>query len=122
MVVGFVAINQFSRDSVTSVHVCPKSYATHATLSVQVWGARGGVAGYSAAAVVDARRVASSTIELLRCEAVESQKSAQVPVAPLYCAKIVGRGREASQPFHFGGDEAVTVTMPVVSLDDFPRL
>ena len=38
MVVGFVAINQFSRDSVTSVHVCPKSYATHATLSVQVWG------------------------------------------------------------------------------------
>ena len=32
------------------------------------------VAGNSAAAVVDERRVASSTIELTRCEAVESQK------------------------------------------------
>ena len=38
MVVGFIAINQFSVDSVTSVHVCPKSYATHATLSLKVWG------------------------------------------------------------------------------------
>ena len=34
------------------------------------------VAGYSAAAVVDVRRVANSTIELPRCEAAESQKSA----------------------------------------------
>ena len=76
------------------------------------------VAGYSAAAVVDARRVASSTIELRRCEAVESQKSAQAPAAPLYCAFVVGWGREAPKPFHLGGDEAVTVTMPVVSLDD----
>ena len=40
MVVGFVAINQFSMDSVTSVHVCPKSYATHATLSLKVWSMR----------------------------------------------------------------------------------
>ena len=37
MVVGFVAINQFSMDSVTSVRVCPKSSATHATLSLEVW-------------------------------------------------------------------------------------
>ena len=77
------------------------------------------VAGYSAAAVVDERRVASSTIELPKCEPVESQKSAQDPVAPLYRACIVGRGREAPQPFHLGGDEAVTATMSVVSLDDF---
>ena len=41
---------------------------------------------------------------------VESQKSAQVPAAPLYFACIVGRGREAP---------TVIVTMPVVSLDDF---
>ena len=34
MVVGFVAIKQFS------VHVCPKSYATYATLSLNVWGMR----------------------------------------------------------------------------------
>ena len=40
MVVGFVAINQFSVDFVTSVHVCPKSYATHATLSLKVWSMR----------------------------------------------------------------------------------
>ena len=32
MVVGFAAIKQFSVDSVASVHVCPKSCATHATL------------------------------------------------------------------------------------------
>ena len=38
MVVGFVAIEQFSVDFVTSVHVCPKSYATYATLSLKVWG------------------------------------------------------------------------------------
>ena len=205
IIVGFVAINQFSMDSVTSLHVCPKSYATHATLSVKVWGMRevvcnemdlhgevctrrpmlsiiwweiegfhltvgdgcrklgghgrqiilrrngdshlvnvefkdgllgckkstlrdvtglvthanSGVLGCSAPAFVDERRVASSTIELHRCEAVESQKSAQVPVAPLCCACIVGRSREAPQPLHLGGDEAVTATMPVVSLDDF---
>ena len=53
------------------------------------------VAGYSAVAVVDERRVASSTIELPRCDAAESQKSAQVPVATLYCACVVGRSREA---------------------------
>ena len=41
---------------------------------------------------------------------MESQKSAQVPVAPLYCACIVGRSREAP---------TVTVTMPSVWLDDF---
>ena len=218
MVVGFVAMNQFSRDPVTSLHVCPKSSATHATLSLKVWGMRevvynemdlhgevftvkvfavvcegrrrpmqpmtwwaiqgcqmktvgddcwklgangremilrrngdshlvnvefkaelqrckepmsrdltgltthenSGVAGHSATADVDARRVASLTFELPRCEAVKSRKSAQVPVAPLCCACIVGRGREAPQPFHLGGDEAVIVTMPVVSLDDFP--
>ena len=39
------------------------------------------VAGYTAA-VVDERRVARSTIELPRWEAVESRKSAKVPVAP----------------------------------------
>ena len=77
------------------------------------------VAGYAAAAVVDVRRVASSTIELPRCETVESQKLVQVPVAPLYCACFVGRGSEAPQPTHLSGDEAVTVTMPVVLLDDF---
>ena len=68
------------------------------------------VAGYSAAAVVDERRVASFTIELPSCEAVASQKSAQVPAAPLCCACIFGRSREAP---------TVTVTMRVVSLDDF---
>ena len=61
----------------------------------------------------------SSTIELSMCEAVESQKSTQVSVAPLYCACIVGWDREAPQPFHLGGDEAVTVTMSNVSLADF---
>ena len=40
MVVGFIAIKQFSVDFVTSVHVCPRSYATHATLSLKVWGMR----------------------------------------------------------------------------------
>ena len=44
------------------------------------------VAGYYAAAVVDERRVARSSIELPRCEAVESRKSAQVPFATLCCA------------------------------------
>ena len=34
----------------------------------------------------------------------------------MYCWK----GREAPQPFHLGGDEAVTVTTLVVSLDKFP--
>ena len=41
---------------------------------------------------------------------MESQKSAQVPAAPLCCACFVGRCREAPKG---------TVTMPVVSLDDF---
>ena len=40
MVVGFIAINQFSVDFVTSVHGCPKSCATYATLSLKVWGMR----------------------------------------------------------------------------------
>ena len=31
---------QFSVDFVTSVHVCPKSYATYATLSLKVWSMR----------------------------------------------------------------------------------
>ena len=57
------------------------------------------VAGYSAAAVVDERRVASSTIELPRCAAVESLKSAQVPVAPLYCACIVGGRKRSSNNY-----------------------
>ena len=35
------------------------------------------VASYSAAVIVDERRVASSTIGLPRCESVKSQKSAQ---------------------------------------------
>ena len=44
MVVGFVAIHQFSLDFVTSVHVCPKSYATHVTFVSRSSGyARGGV-------------------------------------------------------------------------------
>ena len=77
------------------------------------------VAGHSAAAVVDERRATSSRIELSRCEAVESHTSTQVPFAPLCRACIVGRGREAPQHFHIGGDEAVTVTTLVVSLDTF---
>ena len=40
MVVGFITIKQFFVDFVTSVHVCPRSYATHATLSLKVWGMR----------------------------------------------------------------------------------
>ena len=36
----FITINQFSVDFVTSVHVCPKNSATHATLSLKVWGMR----------------------------------------------------------------------------------
>ena len=40
MVVGFIAIKQFSVDFVTSVHMCPRRYATHATLSLKVWGMR----------------------------------------------------------------------------------
>ena len=40
MVVGFFTINQFFVDFVTSVHVCPKNSATHATLSLKVWGMR----------------------------------------------------------------------------------
>ena len=30
-------IKQFFVDSVTSVHVCPRSYATYATSSIKVW-------------------------------------------------------------------------------------
>ena len=40
MVVGFISIKQFSMVFVTSVHVCPKSYATYATLSLKVWSMR----------------------------------------------------------------------------------
>ena len=40
MVVGFMTINQFSVDFVTSVHVCQKSYSTYATLSLKVWSMR----------------------------------------------------------------------------------
>ena len=65
-----------------------------------------GVEGHSATADVDENSDVAG--ELPRCEVVESQKSAQVPAAPLYCACIVGRGRE---------DPTVTVTMAVVSLD-----
>ena len=44
MVVGFKTINQFSVDFVTSVHVCPKNSATHATfVSQSLVYARGGV-------------------------------------------------------------------------------
>ena len=211
MVVGFITINQFSVDFVTSVHVCPKNSATLAALSLKVWGMRevvsnemnlhgevftvkvfavvcegrrrqllsmiwweiegflltlgdgcwklGGhgremilrrdgyshlvnvefkselqwckspmlrdvthedsdVAGYSAAAFVDERRVASSTIELPSCEAVESHTSSQVPFASLCRACIVGRSREAPQPFHLGGAVSVSVTMPIESLEN----
>ena len=229
MVVGFITINQFSVDFVTSVHVCPKNSATHATLSLKVWGMRevvsnemnlhcevftvkvfavvcevrrrqllsmiwweiegflltvgdgcrklGGhgremilrrdgdsrlvnvefkselqwckspmlrdltglvthensgwaghsatadvdedsdVAGYSAAAIEDEKRAASSTIELPSCEAVESHTSTQVPFASLCRACIVGRGREAPQPFHLGGAVSVSVTTPIESLE-----
>ena len=37
---GFIAIKQFSVDFVTSVHMCPRRCATHATLSLKVWGMR----------------------------------------------------------------------------------
>ena len=57
------------------------------------------VAGYSAAAIVDARRVASSIIELPRCEAAESQKSAQVPFVPQCYACIAGLGQRSSTTF-----------------------
>ena len=57
------------------------------------------VGGYSAAAVVDERRVARSTIELPRCGIVESQKSAQVPVPPLYCACVVERAEKLHNLF-----------------------
>ena len=73
------------------------------------------VASYSASAIVNERRVASSTIELPSCEAVESHTSTasqlgnQVPFAPLCRACIVGRGREAPQPFHLGGAVSVSV-------------
>ena len=40
MVVGFITHKQFSVDFVTSMHVCPKSYATYATLSLKVWCVR----------------------------------------------------------------------------------
>ena len=78
------------------------------------------VAGHSAAAVVDERRATSSTIELSRCETVESHTSTQVPFTSLCRACIVGRSREAPQPFRLSGEEAVTVTMLVVSLDVLP--
>ena len=54
------------------------------------------VAGYSAAAVVDERRVASSTVELPRCEAGESQKLPQVPL--LHC--IVHVSLEGAEKLH----------------------
>ena len=38
-----------------------------------MWDENSDVASYSAAAAVDERRVASSTIELPRCEALESR-------------------------------------------------
>ena len=85
-----------------------------------------GVAGLSAAAVVDERgAVASSTTELPSCEAVESQKLAHVPFAPLCRARIAGRRREAppfrreAPPCPHGGGEEITVITPVVSLDYF---
>ena len=40
MVVGFIAINQFSVDLVTYVHMGPRRYATYATLSLKVWSMR----------------------------------------------------------------------------------
>ena len=77
------------------------------------------VAGYSAAAIVDERRVASSTIGLPRCESVKSQKSAQVPFVPLCRACVAGRDREVPQPFHLGGAVSVSVTTPIESLGKF---
>ena len=50
---------------------------------------------------------------------MESHTSTQVPFASLCRACIVGRGREAPQSFHLGGEEVVTVTVLVVSLDVF---
>ena len=57
------------------------------------------VAGYSAAAFVDERRVASSTIELPSCELVESHTSTQVLFVPLCRACIVGMGQRSSTTF-----------------------
>ena len=48
---------------------------------------------------MDERRVASSTIEVPSCEAVESQKSTQVPVVPLCRACIVGKEQRSSITF-----------------------
>ena len=56
----------------------------------------------------------------LLCEAVESQKSAQVPVAPLYCPCIVGRGREAPQPLHLRGDKNATFEETDAAQDEDP--
>ena len=78
------------------------------------------VAGYSAAAIVDERRVASSTIELPCYEAVESHASTQVPYVPLCRACIVGRGREAPQPFHLDG--AVLVTKNLFSFKNISSI
>ena len=72
---------------------------------------------------MDERRVASSTIELPSCELVKSHTSTQVPFVPLCRACIVGRGREAPQPFHLGGAVSVSVTSTIESLGNLsPRL
>ena len=70
------------------------------------------VAGHSAAAVVDERRAASSTLW---------SRTRRPKFLLLHCVVhvLLEGDREAPQPFHLGGEEAVIVTMLVVSLDFF---
>ena len=48
---------------------------------------------------------------------MEPHTSTQVPLASLCHACIVGRGREAPQPFHLSGAVSVSVTTPIESLE-----
>ena len=81
------------------------------------------VAGYSATAIVNERRVASSKFGLPRCESVKSYTSTQVPFVPLCRACIAGSDREVPQPFHLDGAVSVSVTTPIESLENlFTRL
>ena len=61
-------------------------------------------------------------VQQLNCPSVKLWSRTRRPkfhFALLCIACIVGRGREAPQPFHLGGDEAVILTTLVVSLDNF---
>ena len=64
-------------------------------------------------AVVDERRVVRQS------KAVESEVGLSSFCSITPCM-YRWKGQRGPQPFHLGGDEAVTVTMLVVSLDDFP--